>query len=243
MKGFFKRLRPNLELWLMLLFLGYMLWDIHTGWRLYQPEVSAAPVAVTDVVQKGMDVSHYQQGVDWEKIADGKVAFSFVKATQGASYIDPVAARHAKGAHDAGIAVGFYHFFDPTIDPLKQAKHFVEVTGSLNHDLRPVIDVEVTHGADSATIVRGVQQWIGEVEKVLGCEVIIYTGKSFWESHLEQDFAGKRLLWLAEYRKKDPDGNWMIWQESQDGRLVGYEGNIDLDILRAQDKGLEAIKC
>ena len=190
----------------------------------------------------GMDISHYQSDINWDEMVKNKLAFIFIKATQGMNYIDPEAKAHARAATAKAIPFGYYHFYSPIEDPAKQAQHFLKTTASQTASLRPVIDVEVLNNTTSEQLVSGLKRWIAMVEKALGCEVIVYTGDSFWHAHLATDFADK-TLWLAEYRDTAPDDKWLIWQRSQDGRLVGLQGNVDLDEMRHQDKGLEALTC
>lgn len=35
-------------------------------------------------IYKGIDVSHHQKQIDWQKVADDKVDFVYIKATEGA---------------------------------------------------------------------------------------------------------------------------------------------------------------
>lgn len=39
---------------------------------------------------RGIDVSHYQKNIDWEKVANSGVDFVYIKATEGATYVDPM---------------------------------------------------------------------------------------------------------------------------------------------------------
>ena len=190
----------------------------------------------------GIDISHYQSDINWDTLLKNNIAFIFIKATQGESYTDPQFSAHAIAASAKSIPFGYYHFFTPNKDPLKQAQHFLKTIESQQASLRPVVDIEVLNNETSEKLVSGLKQWIRVVERALGCEVIIYTGDNFWHTYLATDFAGK-TLWLAEYRDFAPDDKWLIWQRSQSGRLVGLQGRVDLDELRHQTLGLEVLSC
>ena len=41
------------------------------------------------VLLTGIDVSNYNGTVDWKKVKESGVAFAFVKATEGITYVDP----------------------------------------------------------------------------------------------------------------------------------------------------------
>src|SRR5688572_5236567 len=59
----------------------------------------------------GVDVSRYQGRVDYPKLRAAGYTYCFIKATQGASYVDPRYASDLAQARAAGLAPGSYHFF------------------------------------------------------------------------------------------------------------------------------------
>jgi lysozyme len=82
-----------------------------------------------DTVFDGViDVSHHNGAIDWPAVAGDGIALAFVKATQGAGFVDPMFARNRAAAARAGVLVVPYHFID-TADPDDQAAHFLDVTG------------------------------------------------------------------------------------------------------------------
>ena len=62
----------------------------------------------------GIDLSHYQGKVFWETIGDNtKMAFVYLKATEGGDRIDQTYEQNIQLAHQNGLKVGSYHFFRP----------------------------------------------------------------------------------------------------------------------------------
>src|SRR5215213_3249433 len=64
----------------------------------------------------GIDVSRYQNIVDWESVKSMQVetiqiSFAFIKATEGVRNEDVFFKRNWKKAREAGLARGAYHFF------------------------------------------------------------------------------------------------------------------------------------
>ena len=51
------------------------------------PDAGKAPPASGKI--HGIDVSHYNGDIDWQKVKDSGIAFTFVKATDGLDYLDP----------------------------------------------------------------------------------------------------------------------------------------------------------
>lgn len=82
---------------------------------------SPLPAVVFDGV---IDVSHHNGAIDWPAVAAAGIALAFLKATQGARFVDPTFERNLDGADKAGVLVVPYHFIDGT-DPEAQAEHFL----------------------------------------------------------------------------------------------------------------------
>ena len=60
--------------------------------------------------QKGIDVSHYQDSVNWNRVAKNtSIEFVYVKATEGPSISDKMYKYNMKKAREAGLLVGSYH--------------------------------------------------------------------------------------------------------------------------------------
>ena len=93
--------------------------------------------------REGIDVSHYQGRIDWDKVAGGgKVAYAYLKATEGASLVDDTYERNLKEARRVGLSVGSYHFYRPNIDWKKQFENLTSVVKAGEQDLIPIIDIE-----------------------------------------------------------------------------------------------------
>ncbi|HEY8872847.1 MAG TPA: glycoside hydrolase family 25 protein [Stellaceae bacterium] len=82
------------------------------------------PAIVFDGV---IDVSHHNGAIDWPAVASAGIALAFIKATQGAAFVDPAFERNRDGAVKAGVLAVPYHFID-TADADDQADHFLDVT-------------------------------------------------------------------------------------------------------------------
>ena len=91
----------------------------------------------------GIDVSHYQGLINWQMVkTDKNASYVYIKATEGAGYVDQYYLRNLRGAKEAGIPVGIYHFFTPSASAMTQLKNFSDNVDLRHHDLAPIIDVE-----------------------------------------------------------------------------------------------------
>jgi lysozyme len=83
------------------------------------------PAIVFDGV---IDVSHHNGAIEWPAVAGAGIVLAFIKATQGARFVDPTFERNRSAAVQAGVLTVPYHFLD-TCDPDDQAEHFLDATG------------------------------------------------------------------------------------------------------------------
>ena len=73
----------------------------------------------------GIDLSHYQGDVFWETVGENtKMAYVYLKATEGGDRIDSKYERNIELAHKYGLKVGSYHFFRPKTNLSTQLENF-----------------------------------------------------------------------------------------------------------------------
>jgi GH25 family lysozyme M1 (1,4-beta-N-acetylmuramidase) len=79
----------------------------------------------------GVDVSRWQTSVNWTVLKANGVEFAIIKATQGNYTVDQKLREHVAGATAAGIIVGAYHWCDPSVDRVSQARYFLNAIQGL----------------------------------------------------------------------------------------------------------------
>ena len=116
----------------------------------------------------GIDLSHYQGNVFWETVGENtKMAYVYLKATEGGDRVDDLYERNIQLAHRHGLKVGSYHFFRPKT-PLKlQLENFRVQCRPGEQDLIPMIDVETTGGLPTEDFCDSLITFLGMVEKDL----------------------------------------------------------------------------
>src|SRR5690349_14388617 len=88
---------------------------------------SAAPEPGTEnQTALGIDVSHFQQNVNWDEIKKAGISYAYSKATQGTGDVDPKYHRNRAGTIAAGLYHGAYHFYMAAEDPVRQAEVFIK---------------------------------------------------------------------------------------------------------------------
>lgn len=90
----------------------------------------------------GIDVSGIGQGprFDWAAYR-GKIAFAFIKATEGLTFVDPDFERNWGAAKSEGIIRGAYHYLHPDDSGPQQADFFLRHANPQPGDL-VMVDVE-----------------------------------------------------------------------------------------------------
>jgi len=189
----------------------------------------------------GIDVSRYQQKIDWATVAASGIQFCFVKATEGARDVDAFFQSHWEGAATAGLIRGAYHFVRPQIPVSVQADLFAGTLGQLGPgDLPPALDLEGTAGwVDIPPVNRAplALNMLQAVEARLNATPIVYMSPWFATEMLRSTPALARFpIWIAQYTPAQspaipkPWNTWTFWQHSQSGRVPGIpSGAVDLD--------------
>ena len=196
---------------------------------------------------KGIDVSYYQERINWSSVKAAGVDYAFIRVSDGSTFVDPRFQENWRGARQAGVKRGAYQFFRSNKDPIVQANLLLDTMGPLQDgDLPPVIDVESTDGQPRATIVAKVQRWVDRVEAVLGVKPIIYTGPYFWQDQVGSSAFGGHPLWIAHYGTDcplipAPWSRYTFHQFTDSGRINGISGNVDTNTFAGTRADLEAL--
>ena len=194
---------------------------------------------------RGVDVSHHQGAIDWQRLARQDVAFAYLKATEGGGFKDKRFAYNWREARAAGFAVGAYHFFLPGKSGREQAENFIASVPQAADALPPVLDVEcpvVPPGPERNRIRANIQACLALLEIHYGKTPVIYTTYAAFAAYvsgLEQHHP----LWIrsvfAAPDEKVIQHGWRFWQYSARGVLDGYSGRerfIDLNVFNGTEQ-------
>lgn len=200
--------------------------------------VSFTPYTPARFTVHGVDVSRFQGDISWRLLRGAGIRFAFIKATEGGDLLDPKFNENWRGAGQAGIARGAYHFYYFCTDARTQARWFIKNVPRSSGALPPVLDVEwnpfsptCTTRPPPATVRKEMKRFLRIVEKRYGQRPIIYTTPDFYERNKLGQM--KEEFWLRAVAKVPervyPGQAWRFWQYSGTGRLPGVAGEIDLN--------------
>lgn len=187
---------------------------------------------------KGIDVSYYQDSIDWQKVKSAGYAFAFARVSDGTGFLDPQFQTYWAGMKQAGMVRGVYQFFRPEDDPIAQADLLIKNTTFEPGDLPPVLDVEVTDGVSSSKIVSRIQSWVQHVAQATGMKPMIYASPGFWNGVSgASKIGGATDLWVANWGASCPTmangySDWRFWQTADSGDVPGIPaGGVDQDVF------------
>lgn len=191
---------------------------------------------------KGIDVSHYQGSINWEKVKP-QIDFAILRMGLGddiTSQDDKQFERNYAECVRLGIPFAVY-FFSYAVNKAKVAKEIAHIKRLLNGKKinAPVyIDVENTKGLDwrklsNAELLSIMQEFNAQLA-ALGCKMGIYSSRSaFWNEKMTDKWYDGISKWVAEYSDKVNNFNrtYDIWQHTSKGRIDGISGNVDMNVM------------
>jgi len=221
--------------------------SVLTSLLIVPASASAARAAPSTI--PGIDISQWQETIDWPSVDPTKVTFVIMRATRGKFTVDPSYATNLAGASQNGFIVGAYHRATPSSengDAVAEADHFVAVARNAAGDIIPALDIEETGGLSVTQLQDWVQTWVARVYNRLGVRPMVYASPYFWRTSMGDShwFADHGYpLWIANWYVSAPDvpannwqgKGWTFWQWSSTGSVSGISTNVDRDRFSGTD--------
>ena len=187
---------------------------------------------------RGIDISHYQKDIDWEKLSGAMIKncpirFIMIKATEGSTRLDPNFKDNFINAKEYGYIRGAYHFWSNKSGAREQAAFFLKKVHLQDGDLPPVLDVEhKPQNMSTEDFQQEILAWLHIVEDRYHVKPIIYTYYKFKTSYLSAPVFDDYPYWIAHYYvdKVQYAGPWKFWQHTDAGKLPGIKGYVDFNL-------------
>ena len=185
---------------------------------------------------KGIDVSNWKGNINFKSVKNDGVEVVYIKATEGNYFKDKYAKQNYERAKEQGLRVGFYHFFRANKGAKDQANFFVNYLneiGAVNYDCKLALDIETTEGVGARDLTSMCIEFLEEVKRLTGKEVVVYTYTSFANNNLDSRL-GNYPVWIAHYGVNTPGANniwdsWVGFQYSENGSVAGVSGGCDMN--------------
>lgn len=159
-----------------------------------------------------VDLSHWDQSVDFKLAKEDGILGVIHKATQGLEYVDPKYAERRKAAEEEGHLWGAYHF-GVGENGKDQANHFLETVGDHSQVLL-ALDIEENQSGKNITP-KQAEDFVDRVHEVTGRLPLIY-GSTYFLEDFVTPILTKCPLWIARWGEEPvlPKGwnKWALWQ-------------------------------
>lgn len=191
----------------------------------------------------GIDVSGYQQDIDWDKVKKEGIDFAIIRVGysgwhNGKIVEDDYFERNIKHANKAGVKVGVY-FFSQAITPreaIDEAEFVLKKIISKNVEYPVVFDMEPIDGTERTFELTSKEKteiayaFCKVIEKY-GYTPMIYGNPLWLENQLDLEYLSGYNLWLAHYNDfSNFPYHHKLWQYTQEGTVKGVKGYVDMNI-------------
>ncbi len=196
-------------------------------------------------IRKGIDVSHHQGDIDWDKVKASGYEFVIIRigyrgyGQTGSLNQDRTFYTNIQEAQAVGLDVGVY-FFAQAIneeEALEEANFVLDMLEGYSLQLPITYDPELIRDdearTDNVTGEQFTKNTIVFCERIkdAGYEPMIYSNM-VWEAELfDMEQLQEYPFWYADYEKiPQTPYDFSFWQYTETGKVDGIEGNVDLNI-------------
>ena len=194
----------------------------------------------TENTKIGIDVSKWQEEIDWEKVKNSGVEFAIIRVGyqteyDGENVIDPYFTQNIEGAKAVGLPVGiyFYSYARTAEQATEQAQWVTEQLSDYEIDLPIAFDWESwtsfnTTGMSFYTINKVANTFLNKITDN-GYKAMLYGSESYLKDIW---YPSKYDTWLAHYTAKtNYDGDYFLWQMCDTGKIDGIDTYVDINIM------------
>lgn len=168
---------------------------------------------------KGVDRSHWNSKISFSDLTEKGIKFIWFKATQGDTYIDATFNTSWQEAKNTqGLIRGCYHFFDPRIEGIAQAKHYLSTNVNFANEgcLMPCVDVEDLTGNDAPQANRWVtanyklaisrlNDFLEYIKNHTNRDCLIYTYNNYPKEYFHGYGFPNNPMWLSSLQANCPN--------------------------------------
>lgn len=195
---------------------------------------------------KGIDVSKYQEKIEWDKVAASDVEFAIIRlgfrgyGTNGTCELDPYFKQNIEGALAAGVKVGVYFFTQATtVEEAKEEAAFVienlkgyDITWPVAFDTEEVTNYKAARANSLSRKVRTdcAKAFMEEIAAA-GYTPVLYAGTRWSILKLDMGALSDYDLWYAYYGDSIYyPYHFTMWQYTASGKVDGIKGKADMNI-------------
>lgn len=183
-----------------------------------------------------IDVSYCQTGVDYNKVKNSGIDAVIIRAGFGKETYqkDSEFETHYKNAKKAGLAVGvyWYSYAYSVAEAKQEAKVCLACIKGKTLELPVYYDLEESGQTRlGMSALTNIAIAFCEAIKSGGYRAGVYSNLNWLNNHLDYEkLRSKYSIWLAQW-SSNPSKSCDIWQNADNGRISGINGNVDTDVI------------
>ena len=195
----------------------------------------------TENTEIGLDLSKWQETVDYEEIKKAGVTFVMLrigvqKSVPGELEMDTYYLENIKKAKEAGLKVGVYLYSIATSkeESITHAKWVIEKLDGTKLDMPIVFDWESWNWWNELNLsfyeINDIADSFLKTVEESGYDAMLYSSKYYleniWENKLDYP------VWLAHYTKQtNYTGKYVMWQLTDSAKIPGVKNAVDVNVL------------
>ena len=202
------------------------------------------------VVVHGIDVSQFQDDINWKRVKSSEADFVFIragyrKAETGELKEDEEFRKNIRKANSAGIMTGAY-FFSQAVnetEAIEEADYLIDLVKKYDIDMPLVIDYEIYHGGRLEKAIEAgdlpaaslyhdiVIAFCRRVEEA-GYESAVYANYDMLTNYMDASILDDDVtIWAAQYGGEcTVKGDYLFWQCSEETAIDGIKDPVDHDV-------------
>lgn len=186
--------------------------------------------AITGVIARGLDISHWQGAIDWNTVAKNDISFVML-GTRYKGEVDPRFRENAEGAAKAGIQLGAY-IYSYAMNPEEaeaEADFILNLVKDYPISYPIAFDLEDSSQAalTPSELTAIIDAFCTKIENA-GYHPILYAN-DYWLANRLDLSQLKYDVWVARYEVKHAFENPVMWQVTESGSVDGVTGGVDID--------------
>ncbi len=193
-------------------------------------------VTVTPGVKNGIDVSRWQEEVNWSRVKDSGIDFAFLRISN--HYLEDFTFETKyQDAAAAGMPLGVYCYSRATTvaEAEEEARTVLQILNNRKLEYPIAMDMEDAVHKSAGMAKETLHQMILAFKQVVenaGYQFVLYSYQSFFDTNLDKTQLDGIDLWIARYRSLKlgsgytGTGNEVYWQYNS-GQYSGSDFHVD----------------
>lgn len=189
--------------------------------------------------QVGIDISVWQNDIDWDKAKAAGVQFAIIRCGYGsniASQDDQKWLRNVKECERTGIPYGvyLYSYAENTAMANSEADHTIRLLREANaHPSLPVyydLEEDSMGSTSNVRLLGDIADTFCSKIEAAGYRAGVYANLNWWNNYLTDGRFERWDRWVAQWNSRCTyGGGYHLWQTTSSGAVNGIVGRVDMN--------------